>query len=381
MVADRKDAPNYGGMAPLVRLIEKEGPYINRIARTLGESKDSVRYRYRHAILKNGFRIQAKPNYERLGMKRLILLGDLGDEWRANEARLSTFLNENCYFVNFNRTLLDSRVLANVSIPPRFVDQFTRLLSELASRNVLHVEDTYSFDSFRNPPMRAEYYDFDRDRWDFDWGSHADTALEGAERPDPEQASFSYEDLLIIKELQIDATRSLTEIARKLKLEYKRVLRRFQHIEAEGLIRGYRVIWSKDAVDLKRNLIPTPKHRYLPIFFLVRNTTTAEAGRLMAASARFPYLSAEAIGKDYFAQAFIPREQITEGLKYVTDLAEQTKERTEFGFVDFEHSRVFTIPYQMFDQDARQWTFNPQGVLEGLEQMKLVRKEKVRQSQ
>ena len=93
--ADEKFVPNYGGMAPLVRLIESEGPYINRVARILGESKDSLRYRYRHAILMNGFRIQAKPNYERLGMKRLFLLGDLGDEWWANEARLSTFLNEN----------------------------------------------------------------------------------------------------------------------------------------------------------------------------------------------------------------------------------------------------------------------------------------------
>jgi DNA-binding Lrp family transcriptional regulator len=355
--------------ANIVRLIEKEGTNINVIARVLHQHKESVRYRFKQRILANGFKVQVKPNHERLGLKRLILVGDLETEWWQYHEQLFTLLNETCYFVNFSRTLPDSRLVANVSIPPQFVEEFKTLLSGLAARRVLQIKSVYSFASFVNPPMHADRYDFNADRWDFDWHvtkARRDESLDFFPSP---VGKFDYTDLALIKELQLDATMSLTKIAARVDIGYKKVLRHFHHLAERGLIHGYKIAWSKDATDLRRKTIPVIRHKYLFLFVLVKSPTLPEARRLKLGFERLPYLSAEAVGKDYFAEINLPLEQSIEGLQYLQRLIQDTKEKADFGLIDPESSLGFTISYQLYDQEAKQWTFDPRRVLHGVENL------------
>ena len=353
--------------ANIVRLIEKEGANINRIARILREHKESVRYRYKQRILANGFKIQAKPNHERLGLKRLVLTGNLESNWWDHYLQLFTLLNETGYFVGFFRILPDSRLVANVSIPSQFIPDLERLLSALASRHILHVKRIYSFDWFRQMPMLAQYYDFSVDRWDFDWRlSRGEN--EGLLNVQPStMGRFQYTDLLLIKELQLDAARPLSEIAEKLRLSYKTALRHFHHIVEEGLIHGYLVNWLKTGFDPKRAVIPVIRHKYLPLFLLVNNITPSEARHLRLTTERLPYLYSEALGKDYFAEVILPLDQSIEGLQYLRELLGRFRERADFGLVDPEYSLGFTVSYQLYNWEANKWIFDHRSVIERIE--------------
>jgi DNA-binding Lrp family transcriptional regulator len=223
--------------------------------------------------------------------------------------------------------------------------------------------------------MGADHYDFDADRWDFDWNTAKGKKEESRDYSPSHVGKFDFEDLMLIKELQLDATRSLREIAAKLRVGYKKALRHFHHVTERRLIHGYKITWSKDAIDLKREASPVIRHKYLPIFLLVKNPSISESRRLKLASERLPYLSAEAYGKDYFAEILLPLEQSIQGLQYLRKSTEQVKERSDFGLIDPEYSLAFTISYQLYDQRSRQWTFDTGRVLESVENLMITRNE------
>ena len=74
--------PNHEKMAEMVRLITERGPRIDQISREIDVYKETVRYWYRN-MLKDGFTVQAAANYEKLGMKRVVMVVELGEMFDA----------------------------------------------------------------------------------------------------------------------------------------------------------------------------------------------------------------------------------------------------------------------------------------------------------
>jgi len=70
--------PNHEKLAVMVQLITEGGLNINQISRAIGVYKETVRYWYRN-LLKDGFTVQASPDYEKLGMKRVVMIVELGE--------------------------------------------------------------------------------------------------------------------------------------------------------------------------------------------------------------------------------------------------------------------------------------------------------------
>jgi hypothetical protein len=59
--------------AKFVKLLTELGPQVTEIASRIHIHKETIRYWY-HGLLEQGFTVQASYNYEKLGMKRLIML-------------------------------------------------------------------------------------------------------------------------------------------------------------------------------------------------------------------------------------------------------------------------------------------------------------------
>ena len=355
-------------MARLVELLEKVGPNLNEIARVSGQNKETVRYRYREKILKKGFGLQARPNYERFGLKRVMILTDLGGEYLRQTPQLFKRLNETAYIASYHRTLIGGRSVVSASVPAEFVGEFGEFFRELQKRGIFGDAKMVILDWFRSMGMNAEYYDFDEDRWELDWERIRGSSPGMGYLPSA-RGEFDYSDLLLLKELQVDATKSLTDIAEKLHVNYKRLLRHYARLFELNLVHGYRTSWIRTRYDPGLDHFMKSKHRYIGLDVLASNLTPAESLELMTEVRKIPFLWAEAGGRHYYAQLVIPLEYIPEVLQHLRLSVEGIKDRVSFDLGDQDGALAFTISYQLYDEASRKWTFNPAKALEEVERI------------
>ena len=345
--------------AQLVKLISEIGPDIPEISRRLGQFKESVRYRYKEKVLEKGFGVQASLNHEKLGLRRVVLVMDLAPDYKTYAHAILSAMNELCYIVYFEKRMLTDDYLATASVPAELVGAFVSFMAKLREKGVFRSVESVPFDWFRTIPMRTECYDFDTGRWDFDWSSPLKISDEAASLPSG-QVKFDYVDLLILKELQIDATRSFVEIAAKLKMNYKMLDWHYKtHVLQRGLVSGYYLRWmgTNYSSELERAL--HRKHRYQHISLLARGLLSAERMELMTKLHGVPFLWSEMVGKsDYYAEFYFPTEHIAEALQFLTQSVSKIKERFSVMMMDQAEALSFTISYQLFDKENKKWTFN-----------------------
>ncbi|MDV3243953.1 MAG: hypothetical protein LYZ66_02110 [Nitrososphaerales archaeon] len=365
-----------GRTVQLVQLISEIGPDIPEIARKLGQFKESVRYRYKEKVLKRGLAVQAMVDHEKLGLKRVIMILDFGKEYRPYAETILTAMSELCYLVVFERIFPRSLYIIHASVPTEFVDEYISMMKNLESKGLFSLTKTYAFDWFRNIPMQAQFYDFDTGRWDFDWSSQGSGSFELANYLPSEKARFDHVDLLILKELYMDAARPLISISRKLKINYKKLAWHYTaHVVPSQLTKGYTLRWPGTRYDYKIDRALHRKHRYFMIDVMVTGLIEEERMSMMAKVDRLPFLWAEAGGRNYFAQLFIPVDFVTEALQYLEEVLSDVRDRAELYLPDQTHALAFTIGYKLYDDKAKSWTLDPLSITRRFDQLILRIKE------
>jgi hypothetical protein len=348
----------------LVELITEVGPDVPEISKRLGQFKESVRYRYKEKILNKGFAVQAMPDYEKLGLKRVILKVEFGEDYKPYEQSILTAMNELCYVTSFTKTLPRGWYIVDANVPTEYVNPFVEFMNELKRMGLFSRLEANDFEWVRYPPMRAEYYDFNVGRWDFDWPATESADLDSASYFPSGREKFDYTDLLLIKEFMMDANKSLAEISEKLKVKYKKLAWHYTtHVLGRGLIKTYRVNWIGTKYDYKIEKALHRTHRYLPISLLVRDLTEVKRMELMAQAHRIPFLFFEAVGKSYFADFFLPTDSITEGLRYLEGMIATYGDKADVSIEDVTNALGFTISYGLFDPGGKRWMFNPEDLL------------------
>jgi hypothetical protein len=345
--------------AQLVQLLSEIGPDIPEISRRLGQFKESVRYRYKEKILGEGFAIQAAVDHEGLGLKRVSAVVKFAPEYEEFADSVLTYMNELCYVVGFGRTLPEGSYLVNASVPEDLVPQYKELLKSLEKERFFTRVDVYEFDAFRNVPMRAEYYDFGEGVWDYDWSSVSPILARSDVYSRSARKKFDQIDLLLLKELQADSTRSLSEVAETLKVNYKVLAWHYsKHVQERHLVKGYTVNWMGTRYESRIDRALHRKHRYVTMALLVRCANEAERMALMSKINSLPFLWAEAYGKDYYAEFAFPVDFINEAMQFLRSALSGMDERARHFVVDQTDSLSFTISYKLFDAERKQWTMN-----------------------
>lgn len=345
--------------AQLVQLITEIGPDIPEIARKLGQFKESVRYRYKEKLLSRGFTVQAMPDHERLGLKRLILIADFERAYADYAQAILTAMNELCFVVSYARCIPEGCYVVNFSVPRERAEELKGFLNHLRDKGMFSRFELFEFDWLRNVPMRAEFYDFDTGRWDYDWAVRAtgDSGVNGRAPSDP--TKFDYTDLLIIKELQMDANKSLKDISDKLQVNYKKLAWHYNaHVVQSRLLKGYRINWMGTGYDYKIDKALNRKHRYLWVDLIVAGTSEHERAILGKKFSQLPFLWAEAGGLNYFAEIAFPVDYVVEGLGFLEEAVSTVKDRFRMLLMDQSNAVAFSIPYEAYDQERRQWSFN-----------------------
>ena len=347
--------------AQLVQLLSDLGPDIPEISRRLGQFKESVRYRYKEKILNKGFAVQAAADHEGLGLKRVVMLADFTDEFRSYAPTVVTAMSKLCYVVSFEKTLPHGEYVIHASVAKEHLTAFSDFMRQLKSMGIFSSLELLEFEWFRNAPMRAEFYNFDTGRWDFDWSKPSMRDFDAANYVASEAHRFDDVDLLILSELQSDANKSLKEISQTLNINYKKLAWHYTtHVQGRGLIRGFKVNWMGTKYDFKAEKALQRQHRYFMAVLLVRNVNELERMTLRQQISQLPFLWAEATGRDYFAEFAFPVDYVTEAYQYMEDAIASVRYKAEILTVDQTTALSFSLPVEMFNPTQKRWMFNQQ---------------------
>ncbi len=350
-----------GRTVQLVKLLTEVGPDIPEISRRLGQFKESVRYRYKEKILNRGFAVQAAVDHEKLGLRRLMLIVEMSEQYRNYAQAIFAAMHELCYVVGFTKTLVGGEHVINLSAPVEHIEEIREFFRGLKEKGMFSRLEVLDFDWSRTAPMKAEYYDFDTGRWDFDWQKAGPEDYESAGYAPSSGSKFDYVDLLIIKELQIDANKSLKEISDKLGINYKKLAwHHTTHVIARKLLPRYTVNWMGTRYDYTLEKALHRKHRYFAVDLFVRDVSELELMTLRQSIDSLPFLWGEAGGHNYFAEFAYPVDNVVEGLQHLGIVAHSVKDRMSLYPIDQTEAARFTIPYKLYDSVTKKWAFNAQ---------------------
>jgi hypothetical protein len=362
--------------AQLVKQLAEVGPDIPEIARRLGQFKESVRYRYKEKILNKGFAVQASVDHEKLGLQRVVVVIDFAEEYTKYGEAILASMNEQCFLVSFARVMPSSNYIASFSVPRGFVEDLKAFFETIKEKGVFTKLEIFDFDWVRIVPMMSEFYDFDTGRWDFDWTNQSTQDFDSAKYMPSAPNKFDYADLLIIKELQMDANKSLKEISDKLNVNYKKLAWHYTtHVLGRRLIRGYSVNWMGTKYDYTIEKALHRQHRYFGMELLAKGLTEYEVIKVRERLSRIPFLWAEAVGKNYWAQLVLPVDGFVEALQFLTNALAEIKGKYEIFVPDQTEAASFTISYERYDQAQKEWTFDEPDLERRYEQLILKIKE------
>jgi len=117
-------------MAQLAKLIMKMGPDIDLIARISGQYKETIRYRYKEKILGKGFAVQARLNFEAMGMYKVIMTVRVGQEYTPYARELFAAMNKLCYLTSFSSLMPEGTFMVQATVPKDCKDQFIALMKD-----------------------------------------------------------------------------------------------------------------------------------------------------------------------------------------------------------------------------------------------------------
>ncbi|HEV2227084.1 MAG TPA: Lrp/AsnC family transcriptional regulator, partial [Nitrososphaerales archaeon] len=207
--------------------------------------------------------------------------------------------------------------------------------------------------------------DFSQGRWDFDWSAIVNEKGKVPPVNLNDSVKYDYEDIRILEKLQVDATRSLGEISRDLKIPYQLAYNHFGHITERGQISLYRIMWPATGPRSQEELKAWQQHHaHMGVHCLVRNSTERESHELLTKMRRLPFSWANGGSTgNFLSELVIPLEYYSETLQYLSEVFLEARGRTEFTIGDQANALSFTIPTHLYDKEADAWTNNADDTL------------------
>lgn len=346
-------------IAAMVKLLTEYGPQINRISREIRIHKETARYWYKERLLKKGYTMTAVPNYEKLGLGRVVTIAEFSGKFVPYADAILMAMSELCYLSSFAKSLTDDSYSIQANVPREFTNDWVWFMQALKQRGLFDSIQVVPFEWVRVVPMRSELYDFENDSWQYDWTAKPKMGPDSASVSPSERGKFDQIDLGLIKQLQIDPETNLFGISPKLQVNYKTLSWHHRvHVVGNNLVSGYLVNWAGTRYDSKLEKALHRRHRYMWVELLARGVTENERMELMAKVNRLPFVWLEAGGQNYFAQIAFPSETITEALGFIKEVVSPIKQKSTWHFMDQANALRFSIAPSLYSPEERNWSFN-----------------------
>ncbi len=358
-------------LAEFVKMVTEVGPDIPQIAKRMGEHKESVRYWFKK-LLKQGFVIQPSVNFEKLGLARVVAVVDFAREYESQAEPILMAMSQLCYVQSFIKTLPEGHYVVHGAVPVESVGAWIETMRRLGEEGLFTSVEFSTYDWVRNAPMKSDLYDFEEGRWEFEWSTQAKVYPEGVEGPSP-RAQVDRNDLEIIKRLQRDETKPLSEIQKETGINYKTLsFHHRKHVLGRQMLRGHKVNWVGTGYNPENDRGKHRRHTYQPIDLIFKDITPSERATVMGLTNALPFLWWEASGRSsYYAQLAFPTETISEAMEFLGRALQPVKDKARWLMVDQKHSLVFGLEPKLYDNESRTWRFNQAEILGKFEQLLL----------
>lgn len=204
----------------------------------------------------------------------------------------------------------------------------------------------------RYTSMQLKGWDANDARWEFDWKTWFNSPTKKTLEPLPESEPgkslewMTKNDLHIIRELMIDTRRKNTEIIDELESRgisfTPQTFGRHLQIIKDECIRGYRVVIAPEPFDVLNNILVIGKSEQSHLEKLVAKTQFRD----------FPFESTIRIAdENLFWFVRLNQHHISPFLNGLFDTLKETK----ICFLDYEHSYLYNIWPDAFDEDKKEW--------------------------
>jgi DNA-binding Lrp family transcriptional regulator len=344
--------------ARIIAAIGLVGPRnIAEISRMTGAHQETVRYQIKKRLAKLGFRYHAEVNHCKLGLVQHWATLHFARPYYSSAVKILDTLNQVGYLTYYTKALPQGQFLAIFTLPSGTTEEFRLFLARLVDSKVLAGFTLDEAVVSKHPPMNPKFFNFSSGTWEVEWNKvrgQSGSPLQVGETG--HGASPDYYDLLIIKELQKDATQHMVKIARSLKVHEKTLEYHYRsHVMKEKLVPSFVVRWTNDIDKKLAHSVDTARLTF-------RNLDQRDLIRVQRAISKIPYLWAEDVLRDgtYIATIHIPVNDLLSTLTYLNDEAGELGSPVEMAFIKHNEANLYTIPHHMFKDG--EWKFDIDGM-------------------
>ena len=339
--------------ARIIAAVGSVGPRnIAQIARLTGAHQETIRYKIKKRFARQGFRFQAEVDYSKLGLSLYWARLRMHPLYYSSAPRFFEALNREGYLIHYSKTLPGGYFVALFALPSGMGNDFRGFLGDLVGRKIIL---DFAFTKVlveRHKPMDVRHFNFQEERWEVDWqkvkaSSPSPLLAEGVQ---PSMIADEA-DMLMIKELQVNALQHTVGIAKKLKMNSKTLEYHYRsHVAGKRLVSGYRVRWMRDTGSVG--------HSFLIAVMTFRKLNEDALKRIQDVVGKIPYLWVEYGLKDgtYIAILGVPTTEFMEVMGYINDELQLLETKSEIEFMKVGESFNFTIPHHMFSDGK--WRFD-----------------------
>jgi DNA-binding Lrp family transcriptional regulator len=217
------------------------------IAEHLDIPSTTVRYRVRQMLEDSILFLHLNPYHTHMGLKKAVIFVEAVPGY---ENLLQDCLRVNDFWLYLCRIYGPYEGWAGIwTVPKGNVEDFNLFLESLLDIGVAKSIEVNWTTCHEGIPVKSRWFSIEENRWVFKWDEWIKEVeiIEGElpwtlVEPDDWPIKVDYEDLFIIKELEIDGRSTITDISKKLGVSQEKVRYHFrEHVSKRGLIEGYQV--------------------------------------------------------------------------------------------------------------------------------------------
>ena len=334
------------------------------VAKHLNVPTTTVRYRVRRMLSSSILFLHMNVYHTNIGLKKAVVFVEAEPGF---EDILVECLKVNDFWIYCYRLFGPYEGCGGVwTVPKKKASHFMHFLESLIKYGVARSYEINWSTCFENIPVQTRWFNHDKLNWSFNWDEWIDEVktIEGElpytlVEPDDWPIRADFEDLLIIKELEIDGRKSLTDISKKLGINLETIKYHFrEHVSKRGLVEGYQVeiyrfpFLSSDVMTFKFEFDSYEKFRKFA---------------LSIHDKPFPISMGKVLGEDaLLANIYLTKWEFRRFIKALSQLIREGYLK-EYHYVihDMFQNWRETIPYEHFKDDM--WDYDEAAMKVNLE--------------
>jgi len=354
-------------LAKLVNAINRVGiQNIALLSRMTGIPVETIRYTIKKRFPELGLFVGLHIDYDNLGLERQFAVIEFAPDASSYAPELLKRLAKLAFLTYCSRELLKPIYIANFGVPASQKREFQIFIDRLAQEKIINGIRIEKLEWMRNLALRSEYYDYSEQKWSIDWSKVAllkepppapPETMEPQEKPD-----IDLTDLLLIKELELQAWRSIAEIAEKLQLNDRTARWHFNN-HVGPLIKAYYVHRLSEG-SRKLTTIVGLIHEF-------HKLQKDEFRKIRRIFSNFPFTWKEGGREDgyYRVVSTVPVEHLVESMHFLNSNLQKNINGWHVYTLDLSFSYSYTVPYENFS-NKEGWLFDAEETINSILEVK-----------